>query len=419
MPNGVPSIWQRLIPVVANSHLGTDNERFVPEAPSSSRSDFARDRGRLLHSSALRRLAAKTQVLSPSGGLDFARNRLTHSLEVAQIGRELASRWGLDADVVETACLAHDIGHPPFGHNGEKALSEWASDCGGFEGNAQTFRLLVRLEPKVHDAQGVSRGLNLTRASLLASMKYPWGVESAERDPSGREKFGAYPDDDEVFRWARQGRADRTLTPEAQVMDFSDDVAYSVHDFEDAIVNGYVEAPSLASPLTRSEVLAGMGPWLGDMPAGRLEAAWERLQAVLDTIATYRGTRKDLGLLKNLTSTLIGRFAVRCELQQSAEGAPTLLIPAETRDEITLLKGIVAVHVMSHTARQPLYLHQRGVLKSLADAMLEDPSHLDAVFSEDFLHAVDDSTRKRVVVDQVASLTDQSAMALYERLGFA
>jgi len=106
--------------VEAKTYEQEDRERFVPEVPSSTRSDFARDRGRLLHSSALRRLAAKTQVLSPSQGLDFARNRLTHSLEVAQIGRELASRLGLNADVVETACLAHDIGHPPFGHNGEK-----------------------------------------------------------------------------------------------------------------------------------------------------------------------------------------------------------------------------------------------------------------------------------------------------------
>jgi dGTPase len=404
--------------VEAKTYEQEDRERFVPEVPSSTRSDFARDRGRLLHSSALRRLAAKTQVLSPSQGLDFARNRLTHSLEVAQIGRELASCLGLNADVVETACLAHDIGHPPFGHNGEKALSEWAEDCGGFEGNAQTFRLLVRLEPKVLDKSGVSRGLNLTRASLLASMKYPWGAESAVTDPSGREKFGAYPDDEEVFVWARAGHSDRVLTPEAQVMDFSDDVAYSVHDFEDAIVNGYVDPRSLGSPATRAEVLAGMGPWVGDIPPARVEAAWDRLHLVFDSVATYLGTRRDLGVLKNLTSTLIGRFAVKAELE-SEGGVATLAVPGDTRDEITLLKGIVAIHVMSHTARQPLYLHQRGVLKSLAQAMLEDPTHLDAVFSEDYSLASSDSDKKRVIVDQVASLTDQSAMVLYDRLGFA
>src|SRR6195952_1109973 len=203
-----------------------DSERPLPEEHYSRRTDFARDRARLLHSGALRRLAAKTQVLSPAAALDFARIRLTHSLEVAQVGRELAASLGLDPDVVDTACLAHDLGHPPFGHNGERALSEWAGDIGGFEGNAQSLRLVPRPEPKVFGADGAPYGLNLTRASLDASVKYPWGLDHAVGDPSGRAKFGYSPEDAAAFDWLRQDAPGERRGIEAQGVDLSDDIAY-------------------------------------------------------------------------------------------------------------------------------------------------------------------------------------------------
>jgi dGTPase len=155
----------------------------------------------VLHSAALRRLASKTQVLSPASPADFARNRLTHSLEVAQVGRELAVALELSPDVVDTACLSHDIGHPPFGHNGERALNEWAADIGGFEGNAQTLRILSRLEPKVLDAEGQRRPQPHPREPRR-DVQVPWTVEHAPR--SGRDKFGVYPEDEDVFRWMRE-----------------------------------------------------------------------------------------------------------------------------------------------------------------------------------------------------------------------
>ena len=403
-----------------------DSERMFPENHSSRRSDFARDRARLLHSSALRRLSAKTQVLSPTAGLDFARNRLTHSLEVAQVGRELAGRLLLDPDVVDTACLAHDIGHPPFGHNGERALAEWAADIGGFEGNAQTLRLLTRLEPKVFGPDGHSYGLNLTRASLDASTKYPWPAQQSVADPSGRAKFGFYADDVAVFEWMRQGTPARQRSIEAQVMDLSDDIAYSVYDFEDAVVNGYVDVRALGARVNHDELVDSMFEWIGgEHSHDELVQAFDRLDTLDVWLDTWDGSRVAQARLKNLTSQLIGRFAhAAVHATRAAHGQESLVrfggnivIPREIEAEINVLKGIVAAFVMSTNSRKPLYTQQRRVLTQLADVLAERGAPaLDHAFADDYRRSASDSSRRRVIVDQVASLTDQSALAWHERL---
>jgi dGTPase len=411
---------------VASGYSEADAERWFPEQHSSRRSDFARDRARVLHSSALRRLAAKTQVLSPAAGLDFARNRLTHSLEVAQVGRELAASLGLDPDVVDTACLAHDLGHPPFGHNGEKALNDWARTIGGFEGNAQTLRLLTKIEPKVFGPDGHSYGLNLTRATLDASTKYPWPQSEGVADPSGRSKFGFYADDVAAFEWLRDGAPARRRCIEAQVMDLSDDIAYSVHDFEDAIVSGYLNVPALSARVDHDDLVESMFEWIGGgIPHDELVAAFDRLDNLDYWIDSWSGSRADMARLKNLTSQLIGRFAheavhaTRAAYQRRSlqRFGADVLVPRDTQAEIAVLKGIVAANVMSTNSRQPIYAQQRDTLRELADVLVATgPTNLDAGFAQDWTEAGDDDSRRRVIVDQVASLTDQSALTWHDRL---
>ncbi|CCH78554.1 Deoxyguanosinetriphosphate triphosphohydrolase-like protein [Nostocoides japonicum T1-X7] len=401
-----------------------DRERWVTEDPVTKRADrddFARDRARLVHSASLRRLSAKTQVLGP-GTDDFVRNRLTHSLEVAQIGREFGEALGCSADLVDTACLAHDLGHPPFGHNGETALDEIAAGIGGFEGNAQTLRLLTRLEPKRVHADGRPAGLNLTRASLDAATKYPWARDDG---PYATGKFGVYADDSPVFDWFREGAEPRRRCIEAQVMDWSDDVAYSVHDVEDGVASGRIDLRVLRDSTEVDGVLAvAAGLYAPDLRVDELGEALERILATGLVPLDFDGSRPALARLKDMTSGIVGRFVRAVERATRERHGPgdltrhaaDLVVPEEARAEVAVLKAVAAHYVMFSAERTELQSAQRALLEALVAAYLDRPEErLDPSFRPDWAAAGDDCARLRVVVDQVASLTDVSAVALHSR----
>jgi dGTPase len=411
-------------------------ERYAPEPDKRpGRTAFQRDRARVLHSAALRRLAGKTQVVTP-GTRNLAwdaspRTRLTHSLECAQVGRELGAALGCDPDLVEAACLSHDLGHPPFGHNGEQALNEFAEDCGGFEGNAQSLRLLTRIEPKrfvPSDTTGdlVSVGLNLTRAALDAATKYPWPRGAHPTDPAS-PKFGVYDDDRPVFDWVRKDAPGTSTTFEAQVMDWSDDVAYSVHDVEDGLHAGHIDPGCLHAEPERQavfEVARGRYVPAGTDPA-ELAAALDRLLDQEWWPHGYDGTAVAQARLKDATSQLIGRFCLAAEgaTRQAYGGGPLtryaadLVVPHETRLECAVLKAVADRYVMQRAEQERLRADQRIVVAELAEALTaRAPEGLEPQFRALFDAAPDDRARKRVIVDQIASLTDASARTLHARL---
>lgn len=378
------------------------------QAATGGRHPLQRDRARVLHSAALRRLAGKTQVVGV-GEDDFPRTRLTHSLECAQIGREIGQALGADADLVDAACLAHDLGHPPFGHNGETALDALAGPCGGFEGNAQSLRLLTRLEVKIPGA-----GLNLTRATLDAATKYPW-----PRLPD-TSKYGVYADDLPVFEWLRSGAKQGLRCVEAEVMDWADDVAYSVHDYEDGVHAGHIapdrlDADEVVASTIATYLPAAAPDWLGEVWAGLVAQPW--------WLSGYDGGHGSIVGLKAMTSELIGRFctaavgATRAEYgrRRLTRYGATLVVPDRERAESALLKGVAVGQVMSRRGAEQQ--RQRELVTELVAALCDRGAPtLEPLLRPAWLAAPDDAARLRVVLDQVAGLTDASAVAWHARL---
>lgn len=401
-------------------YQAADLERFADEGQKGSqfsqhgehRGAFARDRARVLHSAALRRLADKTQVVGPGEG-DTPRTRLTHSLEVAQIARGMGSGLGLDPDICDLAGLTHDIGHPPYGHNGERALNEVAEEAGGFEGNAQTLRILARLEPKVMVGDR-SVGLNLTRAALDAACKYPWPRTAG--DGTVNKKYSAYDEDADILTWVRAGHTDLRPPMEAQVMDWSDDIAYSVHDVEDAILSGRVSLKILWDLVALAKLAESGAEKFGSTPELLIDAA-ARLRDldIINKAADFTGSLSGLVTLKRLTSELVGRF-VGATIEATRAQYPgtlgrmegNLVVPPEIKAEVILLKTVAVLYVMDQRTHLDQQALQRDRIFRVYEFLAAGaPGALDPMYAAMWMEADTDAQRCRAVVDQMASMTEK------------
>lgn len=410
------------------------DERFVTEDSAKFRTPSQRDRDRVLYSTAFHRLGGITQVASPAGGHVF-HSRLTHSLKVAQVARRLCERLRMvagnsselaeimDPDAVEAAALAHDIGHPPFGHLAEEVLSEKAGSIGGFEGNAQTFRILTRLSSRAVE----SSGLNLTRRVLNGTIKYPVllrapsFVERLTRSrPRSPVKGGAYEDDEEHFEWARDGSHElRSL--EAVLMDWADDVTYGVHDMDDFYRAGLIPLEQLRnSRHDRGEFCEYMAS-RHRRDADALRDAAERLFSKSFLVSSpYRGVLEDRISLRAVGSLLITRYINAVQVSGSPRARWWVEIPDPVRYEVKVLKELTWRYVIERPSLAILQKGQRRVISELFDAYAEDAeAGRGRLFPPAYAERLEDATRRarlRTVVDLVASLTEEAAWEIHRRI---
>lgn len=415
------------------------DDRFhtIGQGSTDRRSPARRDRDRILYSSALRRLSGITQVVAPTERYPI-HNRLTHTLEVAQIGRSIAEELlrdpeasekcaalgGLDPDVVEAAALAHDLGHPPFGHVTEMELDDLLKRgngvADGFEGYAQSFRIVTKLAVRYEDYAG----LNLTRATLCAILKYPW-----RRDTTGikAHKWGAYASEHDEFIWSRgtmpPGSEHKSL--EADVMDWADDVAYAVHDMEDFFRAGLIPLDRLASdPHERERFLdyeiKRSKAKFGETP---LAEAFKFVMEFSPVLEPYRGKRTDRARLRSFTSSLIDRYVSAVSLNSTPGSGNPLVIDDGLRTEVAVLKGLTwhyAIESRSLTAQR---FGQRALVRSLFTILGDAANSRDDwhVFPENFQESLtlvypNNEQQLRIVADVISSMTEQQLIGLHQRL---
>lgn len=406
---------------------------------SDIRTPAQKDRDRLLYSSSLRRLAQVTQVISADVGHVF-HNRLTHTLQVAQVGRRLAERLrsvypdlvalsdGIDPEVVEAACYAHDMGHPPFGHIAELELNRLAGpEIDGFEGNAQSFRIVNNLSQHSPDY----RGLNLTRATLAAILKYPWGYKE---NPNKEDKWGAYTSEKKDFEFARELRQPhlkRTL--EADIMDWADDITYSVHDLDDFYRAHMIPLHLFSSRKYEQErnkffeAIARRhpgesGPW---SRRDLLESALNEIFGGLFNLTDpYGGSWKERASLRRFMSYLIGRYIGGTTLRE-CEGGCELYVDPNLKQEVAVLKEMTWVYVIEAPSLASQQYGQCQAIGKLFEiyrsAATDNREEGLKIFPPFYRSAIEEAGRdpnriRRVVVDLIAGMTEAQALAMHNRL---
>jgi dGTPase len=409
-----------------------------PKDPiDDSRTPARRDRDRIIYTSAFRRLVYVTQVASPDQAHVF-HNRLTHSLQVAQVGRAVAERLVqrnslgkksdheldfINPDVVEAACLVHDLGHPPFGHTAEEELNRLAKGAvGGFEGNAQSFRIVTTLAFK----SDKYAGLDLTRATLAASLKYPWLRAQNKKKP---KKWGSYNSELKDFRFARKFRPKTRFKPnaEAQLMDWADDVTYSVHDMEDFYRAGRIPLHVLVRTGDNSErrrffddVYQRRAKDKDFYPRAELEDVFDNLMATFWRInEPYSGLRDQRSKLRYCTSHLIHRYITAVELNKKDQ---FITIDEEFKKEVAILKELTWTYVIEGPALGMQREGQKRIISRLFDAYSEasESRRNWSLFPPYYRYQLEQSAsslkRKRIVVDLIAGMTEPQAIAGYAQL---
>lgn len=435
------------------------------------RTNFRRDFARLLHSPSFRRLQGKTQLFP--GETDFFRNRLTHSLEVAQVAKGIALKLNasiaafrrdpINLDLVELAGLAHDLGHPPFGHNGEAALDECMRDCGGFEGNAQTLRILSRIEKKVYsdsvgDWCGISEtgkdrrcGLNFTYRSLASVLKYDEKIPPERSNEADLVK-GFYSTEENLVRQIKEHVGEPTnsrvkfKTIECYIMDLADDIAYSTYDLEDAMKGGFAHPLQLRSILAANRELVSRirEKVAKEIPGTSDGDVYQALHRILDIPSASRGSRKlskDQARIEHelsgfdasiqmathgrlrvtLTSFLINKFisGIKVKVGKGQDiKFSKVYLDKQIHLEIESLKRLNYELMIMSPRLKIVEWRGKELVKTIFETLDSPDGYL--LFPEDYRRMHErlksNEEKKRLVCDFIAGMTDRYAVEFYSRV---